>query len=187
MKPPDVLLENTEQSTGKSLFKAIKPDDEQNKLKLNLIDDDEINAMRMEDSYVLDRVSPFYYFNPLGDTISIGTNAPLATDEKKPYDAFEDHTVVQAPAPPPPLKDGFLCNVQDIKQGLTMKKPASMPLLMDFVESDGSDYSPSSAAMVPSVLSDDDDLFEGNLFGSSTGGNAMNNMDNTNWGTTQMT
>lgn len=159
MKPPDVLLENNEQSSNKT----IKPDDEQAELTLNLIDDAEINAMRMEDSFMLDRVSPFYYFNPL-DSISIASKSNYGPDDRKTFDGFEDS--LHAPAPPPPLRDGFLGSSNANRQNTPMPKPSSMPTLMDMDESDGGEYSP--LAMVPAI-SDDDDIFEGDIFGSTTG------------------
>lgn len=165
MKPPDDLFESNEQSSNKSVFKAIKPEDEQNELKLNLIDDTDMNTMRMEDSFALDRVSPFYYFNPMVDTISIGSKSSFASDDNKPYDGFEDHSL-HPPAPPPPLRDGFLGTTNADKRAIPLPKPASMPTLMDVYESEGSEYSPS--AMVP-VMNDDDDMLADNLFGGPTG------------------
>lgn len=139
------------------------------------LDPNALNSVLIGDTFLIDRMSPSFFVNPLTDSVanSAGKNIDddimnmmkTNMDMQKPFASF-DEQIIMTPPPPPPqnLKDGYiddgLMHLNDNNHLVDNRD-----LGMNYETQKQIDFSPTS--LVPG-LSVDEELFECNLFGNET-------------------
>lgn len=129
-----------------------------------------LNSVLIGDTFLIDRMSPSFFVNPLTDSVanSAGSNIDddimnmmeTNMDVTKPFDSF-DAEIIMAPPPPPPLKDAF---IDDGLLHLNDSLVVDRDLDMNYGTSTQIGFSPPSLGP---GLSDNQELFECNLFGNN--------------------
>lgn len=135
-------------------------------------DNNVLNSVLIGDTFLIDRMSPSFFVNPLTDSVenSAGSNIDddimnmnmmeTNMDVPKPFDSFDDQ-IIMAPPPPPPLEDAF---IDDGLLHLNDSLVVDRDLDMNYEAPTQIGFSPPS--LVPG-LSDNQELFECNLFGNN--------------------
>lgn len=140
------------------------------------LDKNTLNSVLIGDTFLIDRMSPSFFVNPLTDSVanSAGSNIDddimnmikTNMDVQKPFESF-DEQIILTPPPPPPLEDAFIDNgLLHLNEGLAVDRV----LDMGYETEKQISFSPPS--LVPG-FSDDDELFECNMFGNNSQNDVM--------------
>lgn len=131
-------------------------------------DNNALNSVLIGDTFLIDRMSPSFFVNPLTDSVpnSAGSNIDdeimnmmeTNMDVPKPFDSFDEH-IIMAPPPTIPLKDAY---IDDGLLHLNGSLVVDGELYMNYGTQIG--FSPPSLGP---GLSDSQELFECNLFGNN--------------------
>lgn len=141
------------------------------------LDKNALNSVLLGDTFLIDRASPSFFVNPLTDSVTNSTGMNIDDDimsmiktnmdVQKPFQAFDEEIILTPPAPPP-LENGAFINggLLHLNDNLVDDRD----LGMDYETQKQIGFSPVS--LVPG-FSDEEELFDRNLFGNNTQSDGM--------------
>lgn len=135
------------------------------------LDKNVLNSVLIGDTFLIDRMSPSFFVNPLTDCVpnSVGSSIDddimnmikTNLDAHKPFESF-DEQIIMTPPPPPPLEDGFVdSGMFHLNESLAVDRDLGMEYETQ------KQIGLSSPALSPG-FSEDDDLFECNMYANNT-------------------
>lgn len=129
-------------------------------------DQNALNSVLIGDTFLIDRMSPSFFVNPLTDSVTNSAGSSIDDDimsmiktnldAQKPFESFDDQIILAPPSPPPLKGDGLL----HLNDNLTVDGDSGI----DYKEQPQMAFSPPS--LMPG-FSDGEELFECNLFGNN--------------------